>query len=271
MITFNPSFLEQTAFLSEEQNDILFTKLEDIDIDELFGEIGNDKSIIYKLCFDFIYTSAVIEGNTYTRGEAEILFETKKPISSKSIDDANMLLNIKTALEYTMQERPKITKHSIRELHQILSQSLLPKKAQGGVREISVTIGNSDYIPINNPQELEMQMDNLLKHYEKIKNPFNRAIYIHNNIAYLQYFQDCNKRLARALQGLSLINDNMPFLSYNAAKAQTEIKAYYKDALLAYYEKGNAKMYADFFFEEYYKTLDLLQTMNQKVSYSKKI
>ena len=103
MITFNPSFLEQTAFLSEEQNDILFTKLEDIDIDELFGEIENDKSIIYKLCFDFIYTSAVIEGNTYTRGEAETLFETKKPISSKSIDDANMLLNIKTALEYTMQ------------------------------------------------------------------------------------------------------------------------------------------------------------------------
>ena len=73
------------------------------------------------------------------------------------------------------------------------------------------------------------------------------------------------------MQGLSLINDNIPFLSYNAAKAQTEIKAYYKDALLAYYEKGNAKMYADFFFEEYCKTLDLLQTMNQKVSYSKKI
>ncbi|RLA06796.1 MAG: hypothetical protein DRQ51_08180 [Gammaproteobacteria bacterium] len=32
-----------------------------------------------------------------------------------------------------------------------------------------------------------------------IKNPFNQAIYLHNNLAYLQYFSDSNKRLARVM------------------------------------------------------------------------
>ncbi|MCX2716814.1 Fic family protein [Helicobacter sp. MIT 21-1697] len=259
MIAYNPEFLDITSFLSQEQNNFLISLAQGISLDSLITETQDEKSIANKLCFDFIYTSAIIEGNTYTRGEAQTLFETRKPISSKSIDEANMLLNIKAALEYVLEEKPPITKHTIREIHQMLSQGLLPKKAQGGVRDIAVTIGNSDYIPLNNPQELEVQMDKMLTYFNKIFNPFDKAIYIHNNLAYLQYFQDCNKRLARIVQNLSLLNDGLPFLSFNALRAATEIKAQYKDAMLAYYEKGETKNFVDFFVREYANTLQTLQ------------
>ncbi|MGI0407296.1 Fic family protein [Helicobacter himalayensis] len=269
MIEYNPTFLEKTSFLGKAQSDNLRAIGADIDLNELITNVENRKSIAHKLCFDFIYTSAIIEGNTYTRGEAETLFETRLPISSKSVDDANMLLNIKSALDYILQEKPTITKHSIREIHQILSQGLLPKKAQGGVRELAVTIGSSEYVPLSNPLELELQMERMISYYQKIDNPFDKAIYIHNNTAYLQYFQDCNKRLARILQNLSLINDNMPFLSLNASRAQTEIKAQYKDAMIAYYERGDSKPYTSFFISEYTKTLQAIKQLSTPLTHKK--
>lgn len=261
MLAYNPSFLEQTSFLTQEQTLFLQNLASKVSLPTLLDGLHREKSIITKLCFDFIYTSAVIEGNTYTRAQADTLFETKSPISSKSIDEANMLLNIKSALEYVLEEKPPISKHTIREIHQILSQSLLPRKAQGGVRKIAVTIGSSDYVPLNDPQELDWQMDRMLEYYASITNPFDRAIYLHNNIAYLQYFQDCNKRLARTLQNLSLLNDGLPFVSFNARRAQTEIKAQYKDSMLCYYETGDPKPYTAFFLAEYTSTLETIHTI----------
>ena len=256
MIPYNPAFLDKTSYLDPKESEHLLALATSINLQALLESIKDDKSIAHKLCFDFIYTSAVIEGNTYTRGEAQTLFETRKPISTKSIDEANMLLNIKAALEYVLEQKPTISKHTIREVHQILSQGLLPKKAQGGVRDIAVSIGNSDYVPLHNPQELELQMEQMLARYAEIDNPFDKAMYIHNNIAYLQYFMDCNKRLARTIQNLSLLNDGLPFLSLSASRAETEIKARYKDAMLDYYEKGDTKPYAEFFISEYASTLE---------------
>ncbi|WP_104697010.1 MULTISPECIES: hypothetical protein [unclassified Helicobacter] len=49
----------------------------------------------------------------------------------KSIDDANQLLNIKKALDYILEYKPEINKTTIKEIHQILSENLLPKKRAG--------------------------------------------------------------------------------------------------------------------------------------------
>lgn len=258
MILYNPEYIKQTIFFTKTETDNLFNITKNISIDDIIKQINN-KSIADKMCFDFIYTSAVIEGNSYTRGEAQTLFETKKPVSTKNIDDANMLLNIKTALNYVLFEKPVINKHTIKELHQILAQGLLPPDKSGCVRTTPVFIANSDYKPLDNAHSLETQMDIILSNYNRIQNIFDKAVYIHNNIAYLQYFQDCNKRLARIIQTLSLINNNMPFLSYNALEAKAEISARYKDALLAYYEQGNTKPYTDFFIAEYTRTINFIK------------
>ncbi len=266
MITYNPRFLDKTTFLSDYETEILNNMSKNLKFKELLKN-NKEQSALQKLYFDFIYTSAKIEGNSYTRGEAQTLFETKKPIGSKNINEAIMLLNIKEALEYVLEKQPEINKHSIREIHQILSQNLLTKEAQGGVRKIAVYISNSDYMPLDNPHELENQMDKMLDIYHTIKNPYDKAIYIHNNLAYLQYFQDCNKRLARLIQNLSLLNSNLAFLSYNAARAEGEIIAKYKEGLIAYYESGNTTLYTDFFVSEYEKTLEFLNIVKQKSAF----
>ncbi len=147
----------------------------------------------------------------------------------------------------------------IKYYHKIFYQ----KKAQGGVRLTETYISNSNYLPLNNPQELKNQLDRILNISQKIVNPYNQAIYLHNNIAYLQYFQDCNKRLARLVQNLSLINNNLAFLSYDAQRAESQIMAQYKDSLITYYEQGNVQSYKDFFISEYKKTLEAVKTKKQ--------
>lgn len=258
-IEFNAGFLEQTAFLSEEESRALMEQCRGICFDDF---VKNDQTkVIEKLCFDFVYTSAQIEGNTYTKAEAETLFETQKPIGSKTINDAIMLLNIKEALEYVLAQKPPLNKHSIREIHQILSSNLLPKVAQGAVRKIPVFIGSSAYRPINNPIELDCKMDLLLQKAEQIANPFDKAIYLHLNLAYLQYFQDCNKRLARMIQNLALVSEGYPFLAYDSN--DSSIISQYKESIIAYYERGEAKPYTNLFIKEYQNNLELLKSVKK--------
>ncbi|RDU74128.1 hypothetical protein CQA57_03305 [Helicobacter anseris] len=179
------------------------------------------------------------------------LLQTRTTAGYKPLNDAIEILNIQEAFNFIVDYTPEINKTTIKELHQILSKDLLPKSAQGKVRDKKVYISGSDYIPLSNADQLEIQMDKILQNYHQIKNPFDKAIYIHNNVAYLQYFQDCNKRLSRILQNLSLIKDKKMILSFtdlNKKKIDT-----YKSALIAYYEKSDEKRYKKFFIKEQQK------------------
>lgn len=69
--------------------------------------------------------------------------------------------------------------------------------------------------------------------------------------------------LILSTQNLSLLNDGLPFLSLSASRAETEIKARYKDAMLDYYEKGDTKPYAEFFISEYASTLENIHAITQ--------
>lgn len=249
MINFNPDFLLKKSFFKAQDLELIDNQIDFLKLDR------GEKSLFDKLCFDFIYTSAKIEGNTYTKIEAETLLSTNKTAGYKSLDEAHQLLNIKRALDYVLDYKPEINKTTIKEIHQILSENLLPKQDQGNVRKTAVTIGKSDYIPLSIPDQLELNMDNLIQNYKTMKNPFDKALYIHNNIAYLQYFQDCNKRLARILQNLSLLHTQKMLFAFTYATQETIDK--YKKSLISYYEKGDFLPSKKFFIDEYQKTLEL--------------
>ena len=51
-------------------------------------------------------------------------------------------------------------------------------------------------------------------------------------------------------------------MALNASRAQTEIKAQYKDAMIAYYESGDSKPYVSFFVSEYTKTLQAIKQIS---------
>ena len=55
-------------------------------------------------------------------------------------------------------------------------------------------------MPLDNPYLLEEQLQRLLDVALTINDPFEQAVFAHCNLAYLQYFKDCNKRTARLVQ-----------------------------------------------------------------------
>ena len=71
MIEYNPAFLEKKPIFSANELDYLDSLQKDMAL-EYFLE---SKSLNEKFGFDFIYTSAQIEGNTYTKAETLSLLE----------------------------------------------------------------------------------------------------------------------------------------------------------------------------------------------------
>lgn len=71
MISYNPSFLEFRPIFSAEELELLDTLQEKMPLDYFLSS----KTLSAKLGFDFIYSSAQIEGNTYTKAETLSLLE----------------------------------------------------------------------------------------------------------------------------------------------------------------------------------------------------
>ena len=76
------------------------------------------------------------------------------------------------------------------------------------------------------------------------------AVFLHCNLAYLQFFLDCNKRVARLVQSAALVANNLTPLFLSEARIPA-----YLDAIVAYYETGNYELYKHLFFEQYTETM----------------
>jgi len=86
----------------------------------------------------------------------------------------------------------------------------------------------------------------ILSQANNYENPFERAIYLHCNLAYLQYFRDGNKRTARLMQTAALVQAAILPLFFS----DTLIDKYRK-ATVHYYETGDYTPYVAFFKENY--------------------
>lgn len=70
----------------------------------------------------FIYSTAKLEGNTYTEVESSLLLKTNGKIfaKEKSGTDAIMLLNLKNSFEFLLdniEEKPQSLKNFIKDMH----------------------------------------------------------------------------------------------------------------------------------------------------------
>jgi len=244
---YNPSYLNNINFLSNVDKNFL----EKLKIS--FDKVKKNKRLLEQQEFEFVYVSAKTEGNTYTRGEAITLLERGLTAGGKSFYDAKMLENLKIAFEEFVLNPKPITKELIKDIHYVLNDGLLEKNKLGIFREEAVSIKGTEYLPPVGRSYISGEVDFLLSQYEKIKNPFEKAIYIHCNFAYIQPFYDGNKRTARMLQAITLSNEDiMPLIS------KEKFIANYLDAVLSYYESGDYSNYVDFFKTAYKEQYDYL-------------
>lgn len=255
MIEYNPSFLEfQSIFSAKELN-----SLEALQKEMALSHFLKSKTLNAKLGFDFIYSSAQIEGNTYTKAETLALLEMGITAGGKKYSDALMVLNLKLAFEKIMCGEIKINRESLHTLHSVIAKDLVQECNLGVMRKTSIDgISGCNYVPLPSGERLYTEMEYLFNIYQQIKNPFERAMYLHNNLAYLQYFEDCNKRTARAMQFISLKNDGiMPLI---LTRDSRELYTQYREALVYYYETGSYKLSKDFFIQNYAKMQGFFNT-----------
>ncbi len=245
---YNPKFLDNTKILNSELKQQLN------EMNNFVKEKGLSDQMIQSFGIDFIYTSAQIEGNTYSKAETIALIEYGRTAGGKLWSEAMMIQNLKKAFNYVNDQDLKFNLENIKNIHFILSDQLVLDSERGNIRNKEVKIGGSSYIPLVNQNKLNDELKYLILQVNKIDDPFEKAIYAHMNIAYLQYFADVNKRTARVIQNLILKeHDIMYFIP------RVEDIAEYIDSMISYYETGFYEKYINYFVKTYDKNLEIFK------------
>lgn len=92
---YNPNFLNNSVILSDNQKE----KLEFLANEFSLNDFTNNARLIDKISFDFIYSSAQIEGNTYTKADTLALIEDGITANGKKYTDAKMIINLRNSIK----------------------------------------------------------------------------------------------------------------------------------------------------------------------------
>jgi len=254
VITYNPNYLDNTDIFTSNEMKLLEELNQKVSLEKFL----NNKSYIDKFGLDFIYTSALIEGNTYDKLDTQALIQYGRTAGGKKYSDAKMILNLRDAYAIFMTEDLKPSKQTLKDLHYILSAEMVAHNQRATPRDKEVTITGCNYIPLATKEKLDDELNYLFKISDTIENPFNKALYVHNNLAYLQYFTDCNKRTARLMLNVVLKDtSNMIYIP-----DEESVKEYLK-SIVTYYETGNYTLFKKYFINSYKKVIEMIVEIEQ--------
>jgi len=156
-----------------------------------------------------------------------------------------MLLNHKAAIEFLVDAVPTqgMTMSLVRNLHAVLMQDLLAStEGLGAIRKKVVNISDTTYVPMQVPAFLEEMLDNVIGKARLVKNPIEAAFFVWVNLAYLQPFEDGNKRTSRLAANIPLMLYNCAPLSFIDVDTND-----YALAMLGVYEFLDVSMAVDLF------------------------
>ena len=189
-------------------------------------------SDIRNLAVVWCYYSGKIEGNTYTYVETEALL--KDGITSeKRYEDAKMLKNLHNLFVSEMEY-----------IHKGKNTEIIDEEA-GLLRTRPVRISGTYYVPPRDVYEIRFKLSEVLYRQTELENPLERAVYLHCNIARIQPFIDCNKRTARLVESIVMMNAGL-IPVYSAKDADI---LNYRKGLISFYENETYSLYTDYFLD----------------------
>lgn len=211
---------------------------------------GLSSSDIKNLMVAWSYYSGKIEGNTYTYVETEALL-TDGITSTKKYEDAKMLKNLHNTITTCISEiknyKPfEINERTIKSIHSELTNGLVENNERGDFRRRPVAITSTDYIPPKEEHQIREEFLNIIEKQDEYSNPLEKAVFLHCNLARLQPFIDGNKRTARTIESLVLMQSNI--IPVFSIKDEDFVK--YRDGLLQFYETKDYSKYADYFLDK---------------------
>ncbi|MFZ4402987.1 MAG: Fic family protein, partial [Pseudobdellovibrionaceae bacterium] len=181
----------------------------------------------------------------------------------KNITEAQMILNHKAAIEFLIDSAEEINfdRLTICNIHALLSDNLLgDPSATGKVRERTVQISGSTYLPIDNPHLLGEMFELFLKKTKQIENPFEQSFFTLVHLPYLQPFEDVNKRTSRLTANISFIKENVKPLTFVDVDQDTYLKA-----LLGIYEKNDVSLFRDLYMWSYKRSTQRYSAIQQSL------
>ncbi len=203
------------------------------------------RTIYERLLIDLSWNSSRLEGNTYSVLETERLLELGEAAEGKDALEAQMILNHKAAIELLVEQADEIgfNRYTILNLHALLADNLLGDPQAGGrLRRIPVGVDGTVYHPLEVPQLIEECFDQILDTAAAITDPFEQAFFTLVHLAYLQGFEDVNKRVSRLAANIPLIRGNLCPLSFVDVPERA-----YIDGVLAIYELNRVELLRDVF------------------------
>ena len=194
---------------------------------------------------NFAYNSNKIEGGRLTEDETEEIFETDSfiPKSNSTIkfDDLTEMKNHFRLFDYTLNIiDEELTKENIIEMDKILKRNTTdeenPRYNVGGFKVIPNKIGLINIINTSSPEDVENDLNNLLKWYNELKSiTIENIIEFHVRFERIHPFGDGNGRVGRIIMFKECLKNNiMPFIVLD------KDKPYYMRGLKEY---DNDKMF----------------------------
>ncbi len=207
------------------------------------------KIIFHRFLLDLSWNSSRLEGNTYSLLETEQLLLHHQQNADKKVEETQMILNHKAAIEFLIEsiEHITINKQSILNLHALLSDNLISNpESIGNLRKIPAGVSRTSYQPLEIPARLETYFHEIVDKAAAIHDPFEAAFFLLVHIPYLQAFEDFNKRVSRLAANIPFIKKNLAPLSFT--NIQTDD---YIDAVLAVYELNDIRLLMSLFISGY--------------------
>lgn len=199
-----------------------------------------------RLTIELSWKSSKIEGNTYTLLETEHLLREHKEPKGHTREETAMILNHKTALDYIRASQKRFKKLDFRDIEDVHSLLIKNLGVARNIRSRLVRIGGTAYQPLDNKFQIREAIEKMCDLVNKQKTPFAKAFIAMLTIAYIQPFEDGNKRASRLIGNALLMAHNACPLSFRSID---ELE--YKKAMLLFYEQNNFRYFKELFINQF--------------------
>jgi len=199
-----------------------------------------------RIMIEFSWKSSVIEGNTYSLLGTEALIKNNIIGEGKTKEETQMILNHKDAFNEAIQNRERFIKlqsADVEYIHSVLTKKLEIAK---NIRKSGVGIIGTKYRPLDNEPQIKEALQNMVALINKKESFFEKALLVSILIAYIQIFEDGNKRTSRMISNAILLAHNSIPLSYRIVDVEE-----YKKAVILFYEINNLSYFKQIFIDQF--------------------
>jgi len=205
-----------------------------------------NRKALEHLSIDLSWKSSEIEGNTYTLLETEALLKNRETAKGKTMEEANMLLNHKEAIDFLIQEKTYLEPLSVAKIENIHSLLVQNLNVDRNIRKGIVNVTGTNYKPLDNEYQIREALEDMCDLVNNRENIFEKSLLVLVLISYIQAFGDGNKRTARIISNGILIQSTFCPISFLTIDSVEN-----KKAMLIFYEQNNISAFKIIFIEQF--------------------